>query len=102
VSELGDLIIGTQRWMAGDVIPERLRLIASDDLNALRDELIRLRAIAAKVNDQGRFDVMGDINENGSWITLACDRCQWSADIEDPVGLRDVNERAQDHAEVCE
>jgi hypothetical protein len=40
MSELGDLIIGTQRWMAGDVIPDRLRLLGSDDINELRDELI--------------------------------------------------------------
>lgn len=51
--------------------------------------------------DHYRFSVMGDINANGSWLTLACERCPWTADIEDPVSLRDLNERAQEHAEVC-
>lgn len=101
MSELGDLIIGTQRWMVGNRIPERLRLIDAADLNALRDELIELRAIAAKTeSDQGRIDVMADADGERSWVTLACD-CQWSVDIEDPVSLRDLNERAQEHAEVC-
>ena len=51
--------------------------------------------------DHYRFSVMGDINANGSWLTLACERCPWTADIEDPVSLRDLNERAEEHAEVC-
>jgi hypothetical protein len=51
--------------------------------------------------DQHRFDLMADLNEDGSWITIACDRCQWTADIEDPITLAELNDRASEHTEVC-
>lgn len=102
MSELGNLIITSGPYAGGHRMSEILaRVVDRTEINALRDELIELRAIAAEATAGDRIDVMADADGERSWITLACDRCQWNADIDDPVSLRDLNQRAQEHAEVC-
>lgn len=51
--------------------------------------------------DQYRFQVMGDMNADGSWLSLMCERCPWSAAIEDPVTLAELIDAASEHAEAC-
>lgn len=64
-----------------------------------------------ELEDQHRFQVeaMG-WNYDGATVTLACTRCKWYADYDQPSGpnetyepltLADLNQRAQEHTEVC-
>jgi hypothetical protein len=49
---LADLIIELGPFSAGDVIPPALLRLTAVGMNELRDELIELRAIVAKVEDE--------------------------------------------------
>jgi hypothetical protein len=54
------------------------------------------------LEDQYRFDVEAEpARDDIANLTLACDRCTWMAYLDNPLSLRDLNERAQEHAEVC-
>lgn len=53
------------------------------------------------LEDQYRFQVEAHTWQERASVTLTCDRCVWTAIIDDPISLRDLNERAQEHAEVC-
>ena len=54
------------------------------------------------LEDQYRFTVEPVVIRTGrADIWLSCDRCRWHAAITDPISLRDLEERAQEHAEVC-
>jgi hypothetical protein len=55
------------------------------------------------LEDQYRFDVQAIAPYGGvADISLRCTRCRkWATHIDRPISLRDLNERAQEHAEVC-
>jgi hypothetical protein len=56
-----------------------------------------------ELEDQYRFDVQAITPYGGvADISLRCTRCgKWATHIDRPISLRDLNERAQEHAEVC-
>jgi len=51
--------------------------------------------------DMQRFQITGDMNADGSWIEISCDKCRWYAEIEDPLTLAELVQRADEHTEVC-
>lgn len=48
--------------------------------------------------DQQRFYV--DPADDGALIWLTCERCLWQAELE-PLTLAELNQRADEHTEVC-
>lgn len=96
--DLADRIIEHGTFVAGGTIPTWLQPPMAADFNTLRNELIAARQ--ARENRQ-RFEVYGDMNADGSWLTISCDRCTWYADVEDPLTLAELNQRADEHTEVC-
>ena len=56
-----------------------------------------------ELEDQQRFQVeaIGAAYGVEAATVLTCDRCQWSADIDDPISLADLNQHADEHTEVC-
>lgn len=78
----------------------RLRNLAVEDLNELRDGLVAARQAREGLK---RFEVeaLGDYLGEGR-IWLRCDRCHaWAADISGPLTLAELGQRAGEHAEVC-
>lgn len=53
------------------------------------------------LEDQYRFQVEAHPWQEQASVTLTCDRCVWTAIIDDPLTLADLNQRAQAHTEVC-
>lgn len=52
------------------------------------------------LEDQYRFQVE-PAYDGSPWIAMYCDRCRWHTEIGDALSLRDLIERAEEHAEVC-
>jgi hypothetical protein len=54
------------------------------------------------LEDQQRFQLIlfatfgGDVQ-----VWLHCERCSWQSQIDDPLTLAELNQRADEHTEVC-
>ncbi|GGN39591.1 hypothetical protein FHR83_006685 [Actinoplanes campanulatus] len=55
-----------------------------------------------ELEDQHRFQVEGVASAGGAQILLSCDRCPWTAVLDDPISFADLNQRAAEHTEVCQ
>lgn len=53
------------------------------------------------LEDQYRFQVEAVAGEEADIVLLTCDRCRWDADITSTITLADLNQRADEHTEVC-
>ena len=54
------------------------------------------------LEDQQQFTVeaIGDyLGEAETWLT--CSRCAWTAEIDKALTLAELNQRADEHTEVC-
>ena len=49
-------------------------------------------------DDMQRFEIGAD-REDRMWI--ACGRCPWNVDVEPPLSLAELVQRAEEHTEVC-
>ncbi|GEM_PF-3842940 len=55
-----------------------------------------------QLEDQYRFQVEPVVVRTGAAnLWLSCDRCRWYADVSNPITLADLNQRADEHTEVC-
>lgn len=114
-STLGDLIVDGGLRPSGVTFGIDLDngiITDSAHINALRDELIRLRRIEVDageiarsglkaLEDQRRFQVDALGVHCEATVVLACDRCGWTAEIDGPISSADLIDRAAEHAEVC-
>lgn len=50
------------------------------------------------LEDQQRFQVEP---ADSAYIWLTCERCLWQAEVAGPETLAELNQRADEHAEVC-
>jgi len=48
-----------------------------------------------------RFEVRGAATYEDPQLVLECERCRWDATIDDPPTLAELNQRADEHTEVC-
>lgn len=53
------------------------------------------------LEDQHRFQVEAQQFMGESGLTLSCDRCSWTAILDSPLSLADLEQRADEHTEVC-
>lgn len=96
---LADLIIDGGRWNADGSY--RLDL-TSDQVDALRDELLELRQRRQADEERERYDVYGVGTESYGGIVTQ-HSCGWTAqiDTDDPTTLAELNRRADQHGEEC-
>lgn len=54
-----------------------------------------------KLEDQQRFQVEGGAVCEDAQIWITCERCGWVAVLDEPIPLAELNQRAEEHTEVC-
>jgi hypothetical protein len=55
-----------------------------------------------KFEDQQRFEVWAAPEDAATWIAFGCNRCALVVDLgSEPLTLAELNQRADEHAEVC-
>lgn len=100
MSELGDTIIEVGPFAPGEEMGGLgMALHRSADLNELRDELIELRRLKAAAEAHGHFMVF--VNFWNDTATLDHVPCGTELQLGDGDTLADLNQRADEHTEVC-
>lgn len=100
---LADQIIEHGPWTRSDPIPGHLRIMMSDGLNELRDELLELRRLRAAAQARERYSVdtlIGGEDEPDS-VALYCPNCRWDVYPDAPVPLAELVRRADQHTQDC-
>ena len=54
-----------------------------------------------RVADQHRFQIEAAAGTEDAQLWITCDRCDWIAVYDEPVSFADLEERADEHTEVC-
>jgi hypothetical protein len=54
-----------------------------------------------ELEDQYRFEVDVMVEYGGVTLDLTCRRCGWVCQPDSPITLAELNQRADEHAEVC-
>lgn len=73
----------------------------AEDEKTCRTCGVKPRTATASDEDQRRFTVEGATRWDDGVIWLNCDRCEWTVTLEDAPTLAELNQRADEHAEVC-
>lgn len=92
MSRLGDVLVElgpvAQDYVVTPGLSSDMHWVRAEDLNALRDELIELRRIAASIPDEGRVRVYAvanlhkgrihgitcNVNQSAAWVRALCDQ----------------------------
>jgi hypothetical protein len=96
---LAEQIIDHGPYRGGDQLPIEVQTAGDDDLNALRDDLLELRALRIPAATVKTFRI--DLNFWDDTAALRCPHCDTRLPLADGDNPFDLLLRIGEHQEVC-